>query len=552
MTKAFHIGGRAARLAASVSALALLAACAVTPEPFTQAEFEAKASADRTAMFEGQEPLAAPLTLEEAMSRVLKYNLDKRAKMMEQALALGQTNLDRFDLLPQMAANAGYKNKSHPYATISRSLGSNANTGSDHTYSAERDTITADLGLTWNVLDFGVSYFTAHQNADKALIAQERHRRTLQNLSQEVRTAFWRAAAAQVLRGKVRSTVAGAEAALRDAERVEAERLRNPNDSLRIQKTLLENLHQLEAIDQELTSAKAELAALINVAPGTDFTLDTRGAMTVPVADVPVERMEELALANNPDLRVEDYQGRIATEETRKAILRLLPGITFSLSKQYDSNYFLAANTWNEAGAQIAWNLMNVVSAPDRINFAQTAEKVAETKRIALRMAVLAQVHVVSNQFMGSAKQFQRADQLWSIESRLAETSASQSEGGAGSAIDKITQNTSAIAAELRRYQAYAQLQSAFGKLQATIGMDPASGAVSSRLSDNIPAQPVAKETQAQPVVDKAEAAPSLETAATAQANIDPIVDFFSKLFAPPAKTDEKPVSENVAETLAS
>lgn len=473
MSRFSHTGWRAARLAVTVSTLALLAACAVTPEPFTQAEFATKAAADRTTMFEGQETLSGPLTLEQALARVLKYNLDRRAKMMEEALALGQTSLDRFDLLPKITANAGYSGRSEPDATRSRDYYTQTTSNANPTYSADRDAITADLGLTWNILDFGVSYYTAHQNADRALIASERRRRTVQNLAQEVRFTFWRAAAAQELRDKVKGTVKAAEAALKDAERVEAERLRDPVDSLRVQKTLLESIRQLEAIDQELTSAKAELAALVNLPPGSDFRLDTSGPMGVPTVDLDVARMEELALTNNPDLREQDYQSRIAIDETRKEILRLLPGINFSLSHQYDGNSFLMDNHWNEAGAKISWNLMNILSGPDRIDHAETSEQVANAKRVALRMAVLAQVHVVSHQFASAVKQYNRADRLWSIESRLAAASRDQSRGGVQSEIEKITTQTSAIAAELRRYQSYAQLQSSFGKLQATLGIDP-------------------------------------------------------------------------------
>lgn len=475
-----RIGGRVARLAAAVSVVALLSACAVTPEPFTQVEFNARAGADREAMFKGQEALSGPLTLEDALARVLKYNLDRRAKMMEEALSLGQLDLDRFDLLPKLTANAGYAGRSEANATVSRDLVSQTTGTGNPTYSTDRDTITADLGLTWNVLDFGVSYVTAHQNADRTLIAQERRRRTVQNLAQEVRFAFWRAAAAQVLKQKVQSTVAAGERALEDSERVEAERLRDPTQSLRVQKALLESIRQLETINQELDSAKAELAALINLPPGTDFRLASDDAMNIPVIDWSVERMEELALANNPDLREQDYQGRIVAAETRKEILKLLPGITFSTSRQYDSSSFLADNRWNEVGAKITWNLLNIFSAPDRINYTETAEQVAEAKRLALRMAVLAQVHVVSNQFASAAKQYQRADKLWNIETRLAATSANQSQGGAQSEIDRITQDTSAIAAELRRFQTYAQLQASFGKLLATIGSDPLPQAVAS------------------------------------------------------------------------
>jgi outer membrane protein TolC len=502
---------RMARLLAAVSTAALLSACAVTPTPFTQDEFSAKAKADRTAMFEGQEVMTKPLTLADAVARVLKYNLDKRAKMMDEALALGQTSLDRFDLLPKLTANAGYTERSAPNATRSRDLYTQTTSTSNPSYSADRFSITNDLGLTWNILDFGVSYFTAHQNADRALIAQEKRRKTVNNLVQEVRFTFWRAAAAQTLKAKVTETIASAETALKDSERVEAERLKNPTESLRIQKTLLESIRQLEAIDQELTTAKAELAALINVAPGSDFKLDVpdTGGMTIPAWSMPIEQMEEAALINNPDLREQDYQSRIAIDDTHKEILKLLPGVTLSFSRQYDSNSFLMDNRWNDVGTKVTWNLINLLSAPDRLAHTDSAEKVADAKRIALRMAVLAQVHVISHQFASAAKQFERADKLWGIEKRLADASGNQQRGGTANDIERISSETSAIAAELRRFQTYAQMQSAYGKLQSTIGADPVPDRVASHSLDGLSGAIVL----AMPPVVKAEPVPQVTPA---------------------------------------
>ena len=509
---------RMARLLAAVSTVALLAACAATPTPFTPEEFAAKAKADRAMMFKDQKPITKPLTLADSVARVLAYNLDKRSKMMEEALALGQLDLDRFDLLPKLAANAGYSERSSPNATQSRDLYTQTTSTSNPSYSADRFSITSDLGLTWNILDFGVSYFTAHQNADRALIAAERRRKTVANLVQEVRFTFWRAAAAQVLKGKVEETVASAEAALKDSERVENEHLRNPTESLRVQKTLLESIRQLEAINQELTTAKAELAALINVPPGSDFQLAVPEAdgMAIPTWSMPVEQMEEVALTNNPDLHEQDYQGRIAIDDTYKEILKLFPGITLSLSRQYDSNSFLIDNRWNEVGAKVSWNLMNLLSGPDRISHAESAEDVAEAKRVALRMAVLAQVHVVSTQFASAAKQYERADKLWKIEQRLAEASGNQARGGTQNEIERISTETSAIAAELRRFQTYAQMQSAYGKMQSTIGADPiperiathtldgVSGAIAVAFGEKPPPKPdAAKAEPAKPVAEE-------------------------------------------------
>jgi outer membrane protein TolC len=464
-----------ARVVVVFTVCGLAAACSMTPTPFTQAEFEEQAAAERAAIFADQPPLDGPLTLSEALARVLRYNLDRRARMMEEALALGQVRLDRYDLLPQLVANAGYTGRDEYNASTSKDLYTGASTDANPSYSSDKEVFTADLGLTWNILDFGASWYTAHQNSDRALIASERRRKAVATLAQEVRHAFWRAAAAQVLDERVAETITRGEAVLADLEIVERERLRPPTEVLRRQKTLLETMRQLEGIQQRMVSARAELAALINVPPGSPFTLDVGDpdAMAVPEVPVPIADLELAALVNNPDLREQVYLGRIATDETRKEILKLLPGITLDFSRQYDSNSLLAFNQWNHWGVQLTWNLLKLVSAPDRIAHAETAEEVAEARRLALRMAVLAQVHVVSHQLASTARQFERADRLWRIETRLAEASVNRQAGGAADPVERITQETAAIGAELRRFQTFAEAQMAYGRLMATVGVDP-------------------------------------------------------------------------------
>ncbi|KAF0138790.1 MAG: Outer membrane protein [Rhodospirillaceae bacterium] len=66
---------------------------------------------------------------------------------------------------------------------------------SNPTYSTDRWSKTLNLGLSWNILDSGVSYFKARQNTDRALIAMEHRCKAVHTLAAEVRSAFWRAAA---------------------------------------------------------------------------------------------------------------------------------------------------------------------------------------------------------------------------------------------------------------------------------------------------------------------------------------------------------------------
>jgi outer membrane protein TolC len=462
----------AKRLMATASLLVLLSACAVTPEAFTPEQLTQSAKDDRADMFKGGAPLSGALTVSDAIARALKYNLDRRSKMMEEALALGQTNVDRWDMLPKLVANGNFTSRSEPNATRSRDLYTQQTSNGNPTYSTDRDNYTADLGLSWNVLDFGLSYFTAKQNADRALIATERKRKAVHNLVQEVRFAFWRAAAHQELKGEVDTAVAEARTALARAKTVERENLKAPAESLRYQKSLLETLRQLTAIQQELSTAEIELAALINAPPGAKLVLDVPAEMQVPAWEMGLDRMEELAFVNNADVREQGYLARVAADDTRKAITRLFPGITFSASRNYDHNSFLMANHWYEAGAKLSWNLMNLVSGPDAIAYAETNEDVAKSRRLALRMAVLAQVHVSERQFRNSVSQYQQSDDLWRVDRRLWELSEAKTANDAQGMLERVAGRASAIASQLRRFQTYAQVEQAYAKMQASLGRD--------------------------------------------------------------------------------
>ena len=462
---------RAGRLLASVSLATLLAACAVTPKPFTADELAAQSKADRADMFKGAEPLSGPLTVSDAIARALRHNLDKRSKMMEEALALGQTEVDRWDLLPKLTANAGYTYRSEPNATVSRDVNT-GQTGTSHSYSVVPRAKTTDLSLSWNVLDFGLTYYTAKSNSDRALVAHERRRKAVHNLISEVRFAFWRAAAYQTLNDDVNKAVAEAKDALARAEAVEKENLKAPVESLRYQKSLLETLRQLTAIQQELSTARIELAALINVAPGSDIALDVPVEMKLPDWDVGLEQMEEKAFLQNPDLREQGYLTRISLDDTRKAIIRMLPGVTFTAGRNYDYNSFLMDNRWYEAGAKLSWNLMNVISGRDTLNYADANEETVKARRLALRMAVLAQVHISERQFRNASSQYQQSDKLWNVDRRLSDLADAKAANDASGMLERVAGHASAIASQLRRFQTYAQVEQAYAKMQATLGDD--------------------------------------------------------------------------------
>lgn len=536
------------RIAPSVLApmalAALFSGCSTLPEVFDRSEQQQLAQADRAASQIGVEPLTQPLTLAEAVARGLKYNLDHRSRLMEQAVAMGQADLSRFDMLPKLVASAGYSERDNDSISRAKDSVTGLPSLANPYISSDRAHTTTDLGLTWNILDFGVSYFNAKQNGDRVLIAAERRRKAMHNLIQDVRSAYWRAACAQKLEGELRQTIAMAEAALGDSRQAEAEKLRNPMDALRYQRTVLENLRILESIQQELSAARIELAALINLPPGSVFRLAEPAAdeLTPRFQALPVEVMEEAAVSNNADLREHFYNVRIAVAETRKSLLRLFPGLSFTYARKHDNNSYLINQSWQETGMQLSWNLFNVLSAPTAINLSEASEKLAEHKRMAVQMAVLAQVHLARQQYENAYRLFERSDAIWGVDKRIFEHSANREAVQAQSKLERISNNTAAIVSLLRRYQALSQVYAANGKLQATLGLEPRVDDLNAiSLGELVPVVAKTMGNWNESLLQQQAAAPALAVAAIkAEAAVAPVS-------AAPAPLAVEPVAATVA-----
>lgn len=452
-----------------------LSACStIKPEPLTAAELRPTAQQALQAAKQPEAPIQGPLTLDEAVARALKYNLDRRTRLMEEALALGQLDVTQFDMLPKLLASAGYSTRSNDRISQSRNA-EDGHLSPSRFISQERSHSLVGLDFSWSLLDVVTGHSNAKQQADRALIASERRRKAMHLLMQDVRTAYWRAASAQRLRADVERTLKLAEEALSDSRQVETERLRNPLDSLRYQRQLLENLRLLESIDQELSAAQVELAALIHTPLGQPLRLADDEVPLPPetLAQVDISQLEELALDHNADVREQHFNARIAREETRKVMARLFPNLSFSTGLKYDSDSYLVNQSWQEAGLQISFNLLNFVTAPVQRKLVEAGVALADQRRLTTQMAVLAQVRLARLQVVNARSQFLRADAIFAADQRIAEHVRNRESASQQSKLDRVGNDTAAILSLLRRYQALAQVQAAESRLIAQLGLEP-------------------------------------------------------------------------------
>jgi outer membrane protein TolC len=462
-------------LGALLVASVFVSGCVITPKPLTPEEQTSLLAEDREATQKNVEPVGEVLTLHEAIARGLKYNLDHRSKMMETAIALGRVELSKFDMLPKVLATAGYSYRNNDFVTISRFEENGQVVNAPRTITSEREYLNYGFSLNWSLLDFGVSYYNAKQTADRVLVASERRRRNMHVLIQDIQVAYLRAASAVKLKNDLLRVIKEARETLDNAKKVEAEGLRPLLDTLRFQKSLLDNMKTLELIDQELSSARAELNQLVNLPTKATFKFEDPDTVPIPpdYSSTDLAEFEIRALLQNADLNESVYNARIAHTETRKALLNYFPGLSASIGSQRSDNSFYINKQWIESSAQLSLNLWSLLSAPDISNLAKAEKGLAQQKRMIMQMAVVTQVHL-AKQSMVSAKEIYRiSDDIASVDTRLAKIISDREAQGASSKAEKVAAESSAIVSRLRKYQALSQLFAASGRLQASTGLEP-------------------------------------------------------------------------------
>ena len=469
--------------------LVVLGGCTVRPTPLTTEEIETRARKDLTEAFSDQAPVQGPITLTEAMARAILYNLDHRTALMERALADTQLTVSRYEMLPDLATSAGYTHRSEYYGAYSRAL-----TGPDAgqeslimSTSREKNVGTADIAMVWNVLDFGVSYARARQQAENYMIIEEQRRKAVQSIMQEVRYAYWRAQAAQHLMPAMADILSRTETALEKADRIRTQKIQPIQVSLEYQQALLENMRLVKNLIREMSSARRELSTLMNLPPGTPFSLAPVDWQTleIPRILIPPERLEQTALTYRPELRQEDYKVKISALEARKAILEMLPGINLDFGYNYDSNDFLYANSWASAGAAVSLNIFKLFSGQAKYKAAKTMQELDKMRRKALTMAVLTQVHISVRNYREILEEFQVNQRLLKVNRQLTRLLEDNARAGKSDDLEVILGSTDGLVAQMRHHLVYADLQNALGLVYGSAGVDLAPETVQGKtLSD--------------------------------------------------------------------
>ncbi|MEE9313427.1 MAG: TolC family protein [Rhizobiaceae bacterium] len=464
-------------------ALTALAGCQVTPTAFTETDLANYADDKLARVTANQEPIAGKITLYESMARALKYNLDYKVEIMNRQLANKNLRLKSVGMLPKLVANGGWADRNNSAASYSKTLFAGVRSV-DPSYSKTQGSFAGDVTFSWHILDFGLSYIRAQQAADSALIAEERKRKTINKIIEDVRTAYWRAVSADRLLNGFHKLRHRTERALAQSRRLYKARQTSPVAALSYQRELVDIKRQIHRLERELKTSKMQLAALMNINPGSTFTLHIpKRRLTDLAIKASGEDMVVLALNNRPELREVGYEERINAKEAKAALLEILPGASLYAGTNLDTNDFLFNANWVSYGAKVGWNLMKVFAYPARKGSVEAKNKVLDQRALATTMAIMTQVYVSRARYKYLHRSASTAAEYYQVQRKLKAQVKASVRAHVASEQTLIREEMNTLVAAVQYDIAYADLQNAFAAVYAAVGSDPYDQNISTDMS---------------------------------------------------------------------
>ncbi len=452
--------------------VSLLTACTITPKPLTVTERYTEATNDLNKLFSQQEMLVSNLDFEQALARGLKYNLDYRIKLVNNALQAGQLNIAMFTMFPALNVSSSVYSRNNQYSSSSVT-----NTGvvSDISSSTPNTVRSDRIGLSWNILDFGLGYMRAKQQGERIYIAEEESRKQLEQLSQEILIAYWDAYSAQELMIEANQF----EKILYQAKSKLSIAMQDktiPKESiLNYQAALLEGNRRIIQLKYKYDKAMLDLKHLISLAPDHEFKL-----APPPIAlrkahdlhDLDFKKLDAITLADRPELRGQNYQQRIAELGVKVAILQALPGISLNGGWNYNSNTYLLNNKWVDRELDVAWNLLNLASLPTAYNAAKTQIEYEKLKLMALTLTVLTETRYAFSHYETLRIEYEIAHKQTENAHALFELAQNRKLASLASDQQVIIAKLRTLTAKMDEDLLLADMSTALGELYISAGSD--------------------------------------------------------------------------------
>ena len=393
--------------------MSALTGCAAISPPLVEPQVAGFAAHIADELAKLPAPLVGALSVDDAVRRAVLYNHSIRLKELEAALALAKVRAQAGSMLPNIVAESDYYRRDRP-------LMSHSNLAQTFSTSTDLRTISRDVAISWNILDFGLSFVRARQGLDKVLQQHEETKRVTARIVEETRSLYWRAVALERLRHALSRLDREVDAAVALAGAASLDRAIDPMISINYQRDILNSQRELNLLqtslagvtDQLKQSIGSPLAERLHLAPSRQ-----RPRLSLPT----VASSDDVAVAlrQRPEIRQLMYDMRITADEVHVTILQLLPGVTLSKTFASDTNSFLLHPHWISWGSKIAGNLIDLVRLPADLDAIDAQQRVHRQNAIATAATIAMQVHVARARMAIQMRSYRDAERFAEVQRRL-------------------------------------------------------------------------------------------------------------------------------------
>ena len=416
----------------------------------------------------------SPLTPTAAVVYALANNLDARVAEIETAYYSEAAVAAKRRLLPSLNLRYSMDHNNHPSARWSESTRS-GNQSLESSYSSDPNSRQGEVGLMWNLIDFGVGYLRSRQQGERILHSSEQQRRVKQQVVLDVLTHYWRTSAAVTIAEEaeaLRKELEEQAEAIRDSVEM---RILSGAEGARRELAVHGGLAELEQWRRAATQARLELARVMGCGNATGFKLAEfpKGAPQLPqLPDNDPTSLQTAALQRRPELFQQDTQERVAVDEARIALLQMAPNANLSLSAFDDPDKFLEWGNWMTVGARVSWNLFNIPARLTERRMARLQGETARHKGLAMAAAIMAQVGIAYSEWRVShdyaAALMKRSD----ARQRLVDALAAGEKDGQTRPGEVLQEKVRLLSEKAASMRASAEARVAGARLANAIGLD--------------------------------------------------------------------------------
>ncbi len=411
------------------------------------------------------------LSLSGAVAYALRHNLEARIAEVA-SLYQNEAAVAAFRrLAPLLASRYTADKSSCPVALWPEDMAGSGQTSSS---SSAPDAWHADVGMVWNILDFGLGQLNAGRQTEKTSFSAWQISRIRQQLAFDVAAHYWRASAAFSIAGeveKLRAKLDEATLAIRKAAEMHT---LSGEEGARQELAVYACLAEFEQWQRNAAQARIDLARVMGCGSAVGLDLEpfpeTAPNSAASLFDDPA-LLQQTALRLRSEL-VQDAVSQPAAVNDAKAVqVQLAPSASLSLTYGSDSGKYLQWNEWMAAGVKVGRDLLNMSARFGGSRQAGAEEEADRIKKLA-SAAVMAQVGIAYSEWRITLAQaailFNQAQaQARLVEALAADETNSQTRPG-----EVFLEEVKLVKKKALALQALAETRIASARIANAIGVD--------------------------------------------------------------------------------